>query len=115
MLAWRLLRKSEQLEEINTLSTKIPIAIFKFSPDCSICKFVKIRLESDWDFTEREIIAYLLDISIYKKLAQQVADVFQNPHESPQLLLIRDGICTYDAAEFDITVEELHECYEDSF
>ena len=48
-------------------------------------------------------------------IESEVADTFQNPHESPQLMLIRDGICTYDAEGFDITVEELHECYEDSF
>lgn len=115
MIAWRLLRKPEQLSDISTLSAKIPCAIFKYSPDCSICKFMKIRLESDWDFTEKEIIPYLIDVNIYKKLAQQVADVFQNPHESPQILLIRKGICTYDNAGFDITVEDLRDCYDDEF
>lgn len=113
MIAWRLLRKQEELLEINALSTKTPCAIFKYSPACSICKFAKIRLESDWDFKETELIAYLIDSSVHKELAQQIADTFQNPHESPQILLIRDGICTYDAAGFDITVEELRECFDD--
>lgn len=115
MIPWRLLSSPKQLEEINTFSVKTPCIIFKYSPECSVCKFVKLRIEDDWDFSEREIIPYLIDIAKYKQLAQSVADQFQNPHESPQILLLRNGICTYDAAGFDITVEELHECYEDNF
>ncbi|MEM9992126.1 MAG: monothiol bacilliredoxin BrxC family protein, partial [Bacteroidota bacterium] len=102
-------------EEIRTLSKKTPCAIYKYSPDCGICKFIKIRIESDWSFSNQELIPYLIDVAQYKQLAQEVADAFQNPHQSPQVLLIRDGICTYDAEGFDITVEELRECYEDSF
>ena len=115
MIPWRLLRDSKQLNEIRVRSSKTPCTIFKFSPDCSICKFIKIRIESDWNFSEKEIIPYLVDVSTHKKLAQEIADVFQNPHESPQIMLIRAGICTYDAEGFDITVEELRECYDDEF
>ena len=40
---------------------------------------------------------------------------FSVHHESPQVLLIRNGECTYDASHLDISVAELHECYEDTF
>lgn len=115
MVAWRLLSDSKQIEEIRTLSNKTPCVIFKHSPDCSICELAKLRLEADWDFSELEVVPYIVDVSVHKKLAQAIADAFDNPHQSPQIMLIRDSICTYDAEGFDITVEELRECYEDSF
>ncbi len=75
----------------------------------------KMRLENGWDFSEQEIIPYYLDILSYRSLSNQVAAQFNTPHESPQLLLIRNGECTYDAAQFDISITELHDCYNDTF
>ncbi len=53
--------------------------------------------------------AYYLDVLIYRPVSLQVAETFQVHHESPQVLLIVDGECIYDASQLDITLEELRE------
>ncbi|MBP6810098.1 MAG: DUF2847 family protein, partial [Saprospiraceae bacterium] len=62
-----------------------------------------------WDFKPDEMEAYYLDVLIYRPVSLQVAETFQVHHESPQVLLIVDGECIYDASQLDITLEELRE------
>ena len=42
-----------------------------------------------------------------RELAQVVADVLHVQHQSPQLLLVQDGVCTYDASHMSIGVDAL--------
>lgn len=114
-LNWRVLSTPQQIVEIVSVSGSIPCMIFKHSTQCGISAMAKMRLENGWDFSEQEIVPYYLDILSYRNLSDQIAKQFSTPHESPQLLLIRNGKCTYDAAQFDISISELHECYDDTF
>lgn len=115
MLNWKVLNTTQQIAEIISVSASVPCMIFKHSTQCSISAMAKMRIESGWDFSELEIVPYYLDILSYRNLSNQVAEEFSTSHESPQLLLIRNGKCTYDAAQFDISLVELHECYNDTF
>ncbi len=115
LLNWKVLNTPQQIAEIIEISAKIPCAIFKHSTQCSISIMAKMRLENGWDFSAQELIPYYLDILSYRSLSNQIAAQFSTPHESPQLLLIRHGECTYDAAQFDISLAELHDCYNDTF
>jgi bacillithiol system protein YtxJ len=67
----------------------------------------KMRLESDWNLDE--IPTYYLDIKQFRKLSDSISETLEIHHESPQILLIRNGQCTYDASHFDISVEEINE------
>jgi len=115
MINWVSLERPTQLDEIIEYSKQTPCLILKHSTRCAISSMAKYRLESDWNFSEEELKPYLLDLIAHRQLSQQIADTFQVYHESPQVLLIRDGECTYDASHLDISVEELRECYEDVF
>ena len=70
----------------------------------------KFRLESDWNFPDKDIAAYYLDIIALRDISNHLAERFSVWHEPPQLLLIKNGECTYDASHLDITVDELKEC-----
>ena len=41
--------------------------------------------------------------------ANYIAEKLQVHHESPQIILIKDGEAEYDSSHFDITVDELNE------
>ena len=69
----------------------------------------KYRLESDWDFSAGEVDPYYLDLVAYRDVSGEVAERFAVHHESPQILLIKDGECVLDASHLDITVEEIKE------
>ena len=56
-----------------------------------------------------EIEPYYLDLLQYKDISNTISEQFQVWHESPQILLIVNGECIYDASHLDITVAELQE------
>jgi len=80
--------------------------IFKHSTRCSISMMAKKRFELDWDDLPADMPLYFLDLISYRDLSKQVADVFQVHHESPQLLLIKDGECVLDQSHGQISVDE---------
>ena len=114
MINWIPLDDLAQLDTIAERSKLIPIAVFKHSTRCSISSIAQHRLEDEWNFKPDEIEAYYLDLIRYRDISNHIAERFSVHHESPQLLLIRGGECTYDASHLDISVEELRECFEDS-
>ncbi|HMS67483.1 MAG TPA: bacillithiol system redox-active protein YtxJ [Saprospiraceae bacterium] len=103
---WKSLTSFDDIETINKESFDAPVVILKHSRTCSISAMAKMRLEDKWDL---ELDAYYLDILSYRNLSNALAEKYQVHHESPQLLLIKNGECTYDASHFDISVAELKE------
>jgi bacillithiol system protein YtxJ len=114
MINWLPLHSPEQLEEIVTASQSNPCVIFKHSTKCGVSSFIQLRLEEDWNFSEEEVIPFLLDVIANREVARLVAETFSVHHESPQLLLLKNGECTYDASHLDISVSELRECFHDT-
>ncbi|HPN71732.1 MAG TPA: bacillithiol system redox-active protein YtxJ [Saprospiraceae bacterium] len=103
---WKLLTSFEDIETINKESFDFPVVILKHSRTCSISAMAKMRLEDKWDL---DLSAYYLDILSYRNLSNALAEKYHVHHESPQLLLIKNGECVYDASHFDISVAELKE------
>jgi bacillithiol system protein YtxJ len=63
----------------------------------------------DADELPEEVQPYFLDLIAYRQLSALVADVFQVHHESPQLLLIKNGECVLDQSHGDISISEMVE------
>ncbi|RMG83048.1 MAG: bacillithiol system redox-active protein YtxJ [Bacteroidetes bacterium] len=106
---WIPVTSLEQLDQIAERSRHIPCLIFKHSTRCSISSMAKYRLESDWDIPEDQIECYFLDLIAHRDISNAVAEKFEVWHESPQVILLRDGECVYDASHLDITVDEIKE------
>lgn len=106
---WHPLTSFQQLDHISERSSQVPVLIFKHSTRCSVSFMAKLRLESDWDFSNEEIEPYFLDLIAFRSISAEVAERFAVHHESPQILLIKDGECVLDASHLDITVEEIKE------
>ena len=80
--------------------------IFKHSIRCSTSLMAKRRLEMDKDSVPNGLALYFLDLIRNRDLSNLVADDFQVHHESPQLLLIKDGECILDQSHGSISLEE---------
>ena len=106
---WIDLVAEAQLSDIVTLSHTQPVVIFKHSTRCSISVAAKGRLERNWDFAPDEITAFYLDLLQYRNISAKIATDFSVHHESPQLLLIWKGECTYAESHIAITVADLRE------
>jgi bacillithiol system protein YtxJ len=93
-----------QIDEIK--SSKGYSIIFKHSTRCSISSITKKRLEMDWTFLPDNVPVYFLDLISYRDISNTVADIFRVHHESPQLLLIKDGECIYETSHGEISMED---------
>lgn len=83
--------------------------IFKHSTRCSVSSMAKRRFEMDWEAIPAETTLYFLDLISYRDISSQIAETFQVHHESPQMLLIKDGECILDTSHGDISAEEVAE------
>jgi len=104
MTNWTLLETAEQIDGIK----KQPgySIIFKHSTRCSISMMAKRRFEMDGDDLPKDISLYFLDLIKYREISAKIANDFQVHHESPQMLLIKDGECILDQSHGQISVEE---------
>lgn len=84
-----------------------PVLIFKYSSRCSVSRVALDRLERKWDSQAAAIKPYFLDLLTYREISNRVADQFKVEHESPQVLLIRNGNAVYDSSHFDIEFAEI--------
>ncbi len=101
---WTSLESADQIETIKQQQDYS--LIFKHSTRCSISMMVKKRFELDWDKLPGSLPLYFLDLIKHRDLSNKVASDFQVYHESPQLLLIKDGECVLDLSHGEISVEE---------
>ncbi|TPE40295.1 bacillithiol system redox-active protein YtxJ [Pontibacter mangrovi] len=105
---WHPLTSVEQLDEIVEESKETPVVIFKHSTACSISSTAKSRLERQWAGAGLDHVKpYYLDLLRYRPVSNEVAEVLQVTHQSPQLLLLQDGMCTYDASHLSISVDAI--------
>lgn len=104
---WIHLTEASQIQHIINQSYEKPQVIFKHSTRCSISAVALQRLQrasqpSDVDF-------YFLDLIVYRSISNKVAELFDVHHESPQVLIIRNGACVYDDSHMGISMDEIAE------
>lgn len=105
---WHPLTSAEQLDQVIEESKSTPVVIFKHSTSCSISATAKSRFERQWSGAGLDYVkAYYLDLLRYRPVSNEVAEVLQVRHESPQVLLLEDGVCTYHASHLGINVDAL--------
>ena len=68
---------------------------------------VKAGLEADLDALAGAEAVYYLDLLEHRAVSDAVAERFDVTHQSPQILLIRDGACLYTEWGYDISAEEV--------
>lgn len=106
---WLPLTQPEQLTDLVRESHERPVLIFKHSTTCSISAAAKAKLERQWADAglPADTALYYLDLLRYRPLSGEIAERFGIRHESPQLLLIQNGECTYDASHMSIRLTDV--------
>ncbi len=85
-----------------------PSIIFKHSTRCHISNMALKFFEKEWD-DSKDVNLYFLDIIAHRSISSKVAETFQVHHESPQVILVKNGDCILDASHQDISAKELEE------
>lgn len=105
---WNTINNETQVEEIKQKSFEHPVLVFKHSTSCSISSASLGRIERAWDKDKaKDIEPFYLDLIRYRSISNKIAKDFEVEHESPQVLLIQNGECVYDASHFEIRFDEI--------
>jgi bacillithiol system protein YtxJ len=104
---WNSLIDEAQLEIIKNKSFEKPQLIFKHSTTCSISKMAFSRFERSE--APDTIDFYYLDLLNFRSVSNAIAEKFQVHHESPQVILIKNGDCIYDESHYGIMMDEVIE------
>ncbi|MBK9015765.1 MAG: bacillithiol system redox-active protein YtxJ [Saprospiraceae bacterium] len=108
-MTWNPLTSTSEIDSIVERSYQVPCLIFKHSTRCSISYMAQHRLEGSWDLPASQIEPFYLDLISYRNISNEIASRFEVFHESPQILVIKNGECILDASHLDISVEEIKE------
>lgn len=106
---WIDLNDIETLDEIVKNSYLLPVAILKHSTRCGISNMVLRQFEKEYSLEEDKIKLYFLDLLRHRDISNKVAAKFNVPHESPQLIIIREGKVVYDGSHSAIKAATLHQ------
>lgn len=101
---WISLTTEDQLQHIKN-SPGFHI-IFKHSTRCAISMMARKRFELEWEAIPENTPLYFLDLIKYRNISNEIARLFQVHHESPQLLIIKDGQCVLEQSHGDISATE---------
>ncbi len=104
---WNTLTDLKQLDELAGESFRKPVYIFKHSTRCSISRMALKQFESHYSLAEHEAKGYFLDLLAHRDISNEIAERFGVVHQSPQLILIINGVCNYTVSHSDIDAEEL--------
>lgn len=106
-MEWIPLTTEEQLANIIGQSFQKPVGIFKHSTRCSISSMARNRIEAKWDIDKDEVPLYYLDLLAYRGISNRIADDLDVKHESPQILIIRNGKCVFHASHSGVDVSSI--------
>lgn len=108
-MTWIIVNDIGQIDEIKKQSHQSPCIIFKHSTTCPISSAAKMRVDDGLGLLTAKANCYFLDLLRFRTISNNIAEVFDVRHESPQVLVIKNGECIYDNSHLDITVSEIIE------
>lgn len=108
MTNWTNITSKKQIDEIvSTDSHKNTCVILKHSTTCSISSIAKMRLDGGSTSLGEDINWYYLDLLAHRPISNYIAESLNVHHESPQVIVVKNGEVTYDVSHLDISVDDL--------
>lgn len=104
---WHVLGSVEQLDEIIEESKTKPVAIFKHSTRCGISRGVLKLFERNYALSDDQIKLYFLDLLQNRDISNKIASRFNVQHESPQMIVIKNGAVVHHDSHHSIEASHL--------
>lgn len=107
---WQEITSIEDIQKIKELSQERKVMIFKHSTSCGISNRVLSELEIDWREEEtHNLKIFYLDLLAHRDVSNAIADDFNIRHQSPQILMIENGVCYFDTSHWNIKFDLVKE------
>ena len=101
-IPWHVLSQLDQLDTIVKESMTNPVVIFKHSTRCGISRMVLKEFEKTYTFTDNQVKLYFLDLLANRDVSNEIATRFKVAHESPQLIIIKNGTVVHHDSHHSI-------------
>ncbi|CAM4097148.1 bacillithiol system redox-active protein YtxJ [Flavobacterium antarcticum] len=108
-LAWNYLESMEDLDHAEQQSNEKVVVLFKHSTRCSISRFVLKSFENTYAIPADKMEIYFLDLIEYRPISNEIAARFDVTHQSPQMIVLKDGKSIYDASHESIDASSLEQ------
>jgi bacillithiol system protein YtxJ len=109
MAAWTQLISVNQLQASLQASHERPQIFFKHSTRCIISKMVLRNFEENWSALPSNADTLFLDLLQYRELSNSLAAQLHVKHESPQVIVVRNGKAIYHASHDSINTPDVAE------
>lgn len=106
---WNYLESMENLDAAEQLSHEKTVVLFKHSTRCSISRFVLKQFENTYDIPADKMAIYFLDLIEYRPISNEIAERFEVMHQSPQMIVLKDGKSIYDSSHESIDANALQQ------
>ena len=107
-LDWIQLIEMSQLDTIIKNSNTKTQAIFKHSTRCGISRSVLRKFEQQFD-SSSSVELHFLDLLNHRDISNEIAHRFNVIHQSPQLLVIKNGVVEVHDSHYDILEVDVSE------
>lgn len=101
---WKYIASEADLEKAIEESSVRKVAIFKHSTRCFISKTVLKNFEREVGESELDISYYFLDLIEYRNISNKIENLFGVVHQSPQLIVLENGMAVNDASHQGISM-----------
>lgn len=106
-VGWKQLTDLGELNSIINESNDKTVVIFKHSTRCGISRMVLKQFENAFNSLDN-ITPYLLDLLAHRDISNAIASRFDVVHQSPQIIVIKEGVVVYNASHESIDAAELN-------
>ena len=97
-IEWLPLQSTVQIEALEQASYIRPQLIYKHSTSCGISSVVFRMFNKRYAFDGGRADLHFLDLRAFREVSNEVSDRFGIRHESPQLLIIKEGKAILNAS-----------------
>lgn len=104
---WIPLTTLDQLATIKAESETEFVLIFKHSTRCGISRMVIKQFEKLFTAETKKLKVYYLDLLNYRNISDEVGYSFQVVHQSPQLIVVRNGVTVAHTSHNEIAETNL--------
>ncbi len=104
---WRTLGLMDQLDTLVENSKEKPVVIFKHSTRCGVSRGVLKAFERNYNLNDGQIELYFLDLLANRDISNEIAYRFKVHHESPQMIVIKNGEVVFHDSHHSIDASDL--------
>ena len=107
VLPWISLNNIQQLNDIDEKSISKTQVVFKHSTRCGISRLVMTQFVNPSSLPDQDLDLYYLDLLSFRDVSNEVVYKFQVMHQSPQVLVIKNGVVVAHASHGAINEVDL--------